>query len=69
MKYYTVWHGGHRILAVVKAQDKRQAVSRYIASYRKVYVSDRSTTAEIKSALTVTLVKFVGGVLSHGEMD
>lgn len=68
MKYYTVWHGGYRILAVVKADKKRQAISRYIKNFKKKYSIDASDK-EIKEALSVELVKFVDGVLSHGEMD
>ncbi len=68
MKYYTVWHGGYRILAVVEADNKRQAMSKYVKDFKKKYSIDASDK-EIKEALTVEPVKFIDDVLSHGEMD
>jgi hypothetical protein len=69
MKYYTVWHSGYRILAVVKALDKRQATSKYIKNFRKSYSGVEGSNEDIKQDLTVELAKFIDGVLSHGEMD
>ena len=68
MKYYKVWHGGYRILAVVKATRKRQAISKYVKDFKKKYSIDASDQ-EIKDALSVERVEFIDGVLSHGEMN